>query len=471
MKTRSLLAITTLGVLLAACAAFAFPLTASAATPSRWVGFYVPGAPLFIAPLSALESQAGATAKVSNYFQNTSQGFTAAQAGNAVSHGTTPLITLEFWNPANGLNQPSFSLRSISGGVHDAYLHQYARDAKAFGSEVWLRPLHEMNGNWYPWGGTVNGNTPADFVPAWRHIKDIFTAEGATNVKFVWAPNSDGTPAGSPNAISSYFPGDAYVDYLALDGYNFGTGAGSTWRTFAQVFDPGYAAVTALSAKPLFIAETACSPVGGDKPAWIADMFASIPTRYPRIVGVTWFNANKEHDWRLECSPACAAAFSSGVANLNPAPADPSAVPVYRFYNMRTGTHFYTADPAEKAYLQAVLAATYRLDGVAYTVNTTNPVNDTPLWRFYNVRTGTHFYTADTSEKNRIQSTMASTYRLDGPAYNVSAAAPSGSTPVYRFYNMSTGTHFYTADPVEKSTLLSAGGAFAFDGPAFYLAH
>jgi hypothetical protein len=472
MKTRKILATTTLGLLLTACAVLAIlPLTASAApAPARWVGFYVPGAPLDVAPLSALETQVGTSAKVSNYFQNTSQGFTATQAGNAVAHGSIPLITLEFWNPANGVDQPAFSLKAISGGAYDAYLRQYARDAKAFGSEVWLRPLHEMNGNWYPWGGTVNGNSPADFVPAWRHIHDIFAAEGASNVKFVWAPNSD-SAVGGANAISAYWPGDAYVDYMALDGYNFGTGTGSTWRTFGDVFGPGYATVTALSAKPLFIAETACSPVGGDKAAWIADMFASIPTRYPRIVGITWFNANKECDWRLECSPSSLAAFTAGLAVLNPPAPSPTATPVYRFYNLKTGTHFYTADPAEKAYIEAVLGATYHLDGVAYTIDTTNPRNDTPLWRFYDLRTGTHFYTADAAEKDRISATMSSTYRLDGPAYDVSMSATS-STPVYRFYDLATGAHFYTADPAEKAGLLGTGsGLFAFDGPAFYLAH
>jgi hypothetical protein len=475
MKTRTRLATTTLGILLAAYTALAlFPAPAAAAVPpGRWVGFYVPGAPLSIAPLTALEPLAGTHGTVSNYFQNTSQGFTAAQAGNAVAHGSIPLITLEFWDPANGVSQPSFSLKSISGGAFDTYLHAYARAARAFGSEVWLRPLHEMNGNWYPWGGTVNGNTPADFAPAWRHIHDIFASEGATNVKFVWSPNSDSAPGGSVNSISAYWPGDAYVDYLALDGYNFGTGTGtgSTWRTFAQVFGPGYAAVTALSAKPLFIAETACSCIGGDKPAWIADMFASIPASYPRIVGVTWFNANKEADWRLECDASCSASFRVGVSALNPAPPSPTATPVYRFYNLRTGTHFYTADPAEKSYMVAVLGATYRLDGVAYTIDTTNPANTTPLWRFYNVRTGTHFYTADVAEKDRISATMSTTYRLDGPAYDVSMSAVC-STPVFRFYSPGTGTHFYTADPAEKAALLASGsGAYAFDGPAFYLAH
>ena len=146
-------------------------------------------------------------------------------------------------------------------------------------------------------------------------------------------------------------------------------------------------------------------------------------------------------------------------------------MPVWRFYNMRTGTHFYTADPAEKANVQNTMGNIYHLDGVGYTVNTANPANSTTLWRFYNVRTGTHFYTADPAEKARVQSTMASTYHLDGAAYSVSATNVAGSTTVWRFYNMRTGTHFYTADAAEKANVQNTmGNIYSLDGAAFYLA-
>ena len=314
MRLKKLLASIVLGALSLLAALAVTPVAPALAGPAtqRWVGFYVPGAPADITPLASVESVAGARAAVSNYFQNTSQGFTLTQATNASSHGSIPLTTLEFWDPAKGVSQPAYSLKSIADGTWDTYLHTYARSAKAFGKTVWLRPLHEMNGDWYPWGGTVNGNTPAGFVAAWRHIHDIFASEGAANVKFVWCPNVDSVPATPTNAIARYWPGDGYVDYLALDGYNFG-GSSSSWRSFSSVFGPAYAAVTVLSAKPVFIAETACGTVGGDKAAWIADMFSAIPKRFGRIVGVTWFDAAKERDWRVDSCASARIAFSAGV--------------------------------------------------------------------------------------------------------------------------------------------------------------
>jgi len=153
------------------------------------------------------------------------------------------------------------------------------------------------------------------------------------------------------------------------------------------------------------------------------------------------------------------------------APPTPTPMPVWRFYNLRTGTHFYTADPAEQARVLTTLGGTYSLDGVAYSVNTADAANSTPLWRFYNMRTGTHFYTADPSEKARIIATMRSTYSLDGAAYNVSSSWVPGALTVYRFYNMRTGTHFYTADPAEKAKVQSTmGSVYSLDGPGFYLA-
>jgi hypothetical protein len=295
-------------------ASLAFPaaaVNASASPSARWIGFYVPGAPLDPSPLTTLNSKAGEKATVSEYFQNTSQGFTFTQATNAVAAGAVPLVTLEFWDPANGIDQPSFSYAKISGGSFDTYLHSYAKAARAFGSPVWLRPLHEMNGNWYPWGGTVNGNTPAGFVAAWRHIHDIFVAEGATNVSFVWCPNADSVPDTAANSISAYWPGDAYVDYAGIDGYNFG---GSSWRSFSSIFSAAYAKVTSLSSKPVIVGEIGCSSVGGDKAAWITDMFKVIPSSFPRIAGVSWFDADKGNDWRIESDSASLAAFSAGAA-------------------------------------------------------------------------------------------------------------------------------------------------------------
>jgi hypothetical protein len=70
-------------------------------------------------------------------------------------------------------------------GAADSYLRSYAAAVAAFGFPVILSFGHEMNGNWYSWG---DGHTaPATFVAAWRHIVQVFRAEKAANVTWLWA--------------------------------------------------------------------------------------------------------------------------------------------------------------------------------------------------------------------------------------------------------------------------------------------
>ncbi len=125
----------------------------------------------------------------------------------------------------------------------------------------------------------------------------------------------------------------------------------------------------------------------------------------------------------------------------------------------------------ERDTLIAKLSSAYSLDGVAFTVNTLNPDNNTPLHRFYNKENGSHFYTASESEKANIIATMSDDYVYDGPAYNVSTTKVAGATTVYRFYNKSNGSHFYTASEAEKANVLAhLSATYSLDGVAYYLA-
>jgi len=330
---RSKLLTALLGVSLVCSGLAASPLPAVAATadaatsvaavsPSRrWVGFYQPGAPSSITPFAQAEWAARARAKVCSYYTNVGSPFSASLAANSRSRGVIPLITLEVWNPGKGVNQPQYSMDAITSGSMDAYFRKYAQDVKAYGGPVWLRPFHEMNGNWYPWCGTVNGNTPQKSIAAWRHIRTLFVEEGATNAKFVWSPNIHSIPWGTSPAIKAYWPGEQYVDIMALDGFNFGTIGGKNWHTFESLYAGPYKEIAALSpTKPIIVAETGCTAKGGDKAKWISDMFKVIPQRFPRIVGVVWFNANKDRDWRVDSSSATRQAFvaaSSGYHWIN----------------------------------------------------------------------------------------------------------------------------------------------------------
>jgi beta-mannanase len=158
----------------------------------------------------------------------------------------------------------------------------------------------------------VNGNAAEDLVAAWRHVRGRFDRAGAGNVRWVWCPDAGlrETP------LEDLYPGDDAVDWVALDGYNWGdVRPESGWRSFEEIFGDAYDALGRLTDRPLMVAETASTELGGDKAAWIAEAFAALPKRFPRVRALSWFGeATAGADWPLTSSPEAVAAFGAAVA-------------------------------------------------------------------------------------------------------------------------------------------------------------
>jgi len=229
-----------------------------------------------------------------------------------------PMITWEPWQLPNSLPtpckpaaQPAFALERLLQGVYERYIQSWASDLAKCRGAVWLRPMHEMNGDWYPWGGMVNGNNPKLFREAWHYLRGIFKAAGAANVVWVWCPYVLSVPATADNSLEHYFPGTGQVDWLGLDGYNWGTTQPwSRWESFADIFTDAYARLTALAPdKPMLIAELGCAEEGGNKAQWLRDAFQQIISQFEKIKAVVWFQIAKECDWRLDSSPEAIQAF------------------------------------------------------------------------------------------------------------------------------------------------------------------
>ncbi|MCK4267445.1 MAG: endoglucanase, partial [Actinomycetia bacterium] len=270
--------------------------TAEARQPLR-VGVFLPERSR--AAISNHEAQVGRHQDIIMYYEAWGSGggnIDAERVQWIIDNGSIPMITWEPWKWGGPVtDQPDYSLKKISSGAHDAYLRSYARDIKEINGNVYLRPMHEMNGDWYPWCGTVNGNSPADFIPAWQHIVNIFRQEGADNVRWVWTPNNGGLPDWGTSSFSTYYPGDNYVDFAGIDGYNFGAMEGwSQWELFPDVFKAAYKAIAKITDKPIIIGETASTEAGGNKADWITNAFNEMIANYPRISAIVWFNEDKE---------------------------------------------------------------------------------------------------------------------------------------------------------------------------------
>jgi hypothetical protein len=271
------------------------------------------------------------------------QAFYAPWFDNVRNHGSIPLLDWGSWHLGAGINQPDFKLSAIYNGNHDTYIQQWALAAKAWGHPFFLRFDWEMNGDWqFPWSEQLNGNQSGDYIKAWRHVHDIFTQNGVANVTWVWCPNISSP---TTRALASLYPGDAYVDWTCLDGYNkypvwldfntLFTGSGIDWlyNSYAEV-------LAVAPGKPIMLGEFASLEAGdggAKKAAWIKDALdVQLPTRFPQIKAVAWFNwddNNPAYTFPIESSSPALSAFAAAIkssyyaandfANLDTSPIPP----------------------------------------------------------------------------------------------------------------------------------------------------
>jgi hypothetical protein len=252
---------------------------------------------------SDLEELVGRRIPTIVIFRDFKSPFPVEDAREARLRAKTLQIT---WEPWHFSNPDAIKLKNIVAGKHDKYIDSWALAAKSFGNELWIRWGHEFNGNWYPWSISSNNKNAKLYVAAFRHVRSRFDKVGAQNVRWVWCYNAENVPNASWNDPVRAYPGDNYVDMIAIDGYNFGaTLSHSRWQSFAEVFGAPYdKAVSHWPRKPLIVGETGCATTGGDKADWIRGMDRALKTRFKKFQGVVWFEAEKEADWRMASSTA-----------------------------------------------------------------------------------------------------------------------------------------------------------------------
>ncbi len=295
------------------------PMAAPGSLPffgsARYFGVALPEVPADLRVLDLFEDRVGRRADLVMWYAafDAFPDFPSREADALVARGSLPQISWEPWVGTGGVLQPSYRLSTIINGDHDAHIRRWARQIRQWGGPVWLRFAYEMNGHWNAWSEGVNGNRPGEYVEAWRHVHGLFEQEGADEVVWVWSPNVD-----SPTGVTfrDVYPGDDVVDVVALDGYNWGSlQSWSRWQSFEEVFGGALEELASVSRRPIVVGEVGSTEVGGDKAAWVEDFFAALDRRVD-IRGFTWFDYDKETDWRVESSPGSLAAFRAGLSQF-----------------------------------------------------------------------------------------------------------------------------------------------------------
>lgn len=284
------------------------------------LGAYESGIPASLEGVGGLERSLGLSLPIiqaySAWGDKPEQRFPLRLVRAIWDYGSIPMITWEPWlvDFENSLH-PDLPLRdardksgmgAVASGRYDFYIDAWAAEAAKFGKPIFVRFGHEMNDPYrYPWG--PQNNTKEEYIAAWRRVVDRFRAAGADNVLWVWSPHV------AYQYWELYYPGDAYVDWTATGVLNYGPIAQwSSWWSIAEIFGTRYAELEKFG-KPLMLAEFGSLKVGGDRAAWYRDALTALPTRYPAVKAVLFFEVGRDQtvtyqtlDWTVAGDTAMA---------------------------------------------------------------------------------------------------------------------------------------------------------------------
>lgn len=134
---------------------------------------------------------------------------------------------------------------------------------------------------------------------------------------------------------------------------------------------------------------------------------------------------------------------------------EPSSVVMHRYYNASKGVHFYTDNTAamqrfpDYTYEKEAFKVFPKSNAASYEGDT----NIVPVYRFYNPETGAHFYTANATQAERVKSNFSPPFIYEGIKFYVYSSESGLGTELRKFFNPSTGAHFFTAFEGEMNTL------------------
>lgn len=179
----------------------------------------------------------------------------------------------------------------ILNGEFDPFIDSFIKDIKTVKTPVLLRFCNEMNGDWCMYSSYHTSKDTELFIKMYQYLYEKFReADALQYTIWVWNPNEKSLPAFQWNASELYYPGDMYVDIIGMTGYNTGTYyPGETWRSFDEIYEKPYEWTIKNFDKPIMITEFSSSSTGGEKEAWIEDMFRSIGG-YDKIKVAIWWS-------------------------------------------------------------------------------------------------------------------------------------------------------------------------------------
>lgn len=266
------------------------------------------------ASLEAVEQQIGRRFAIDRRFYRWGTELPTDHERWTASAGRIPMVSLRSVRAGSGERVP---WARIASGAEDQYLARVADSLREWGVPFFFILDAE------PEAMVPESGSPEEFRAAWRRVVDLFRARGVANASFVFTTEawSFRAEADRLQLMDDLYPGDAHVDWIASDPYNFYEDG--RWASFVDEIEPWYAwARREHPAKPLAIAEWGSKEDPSDparKAAWLHDALVALQTRFPEIKAVVYFDESKAergvvNDWRIDTSAESLRAFAQ-IAN------------------------------------------------------------------------------------------------------------------------------------------------------------
>jgi hypothetical protein len=239
-----------------------------------------------------IEEYAGRTLDVGHYYYKINESFPTWRERWHADNGRVPLVS---W--------ANVRTTAITNGTYDSQIIARAKDVKAFGKPILIRWFWEMDGD----KNSSDAGTPAQYIAAWRHIVKIFRDRDVDNAQFVWCPNADAFNRGK---AEQWYPGDAWVDWLCADGYNWAPGKRNTeWRSLAEIFRV-FHDWAAPRNKPMMIGETGVQERhSGEKGQWYRNVVDDLKTELPEIDILLFYDSDTIYNWWVDTSQSAINGF------------------------------------------------------------------------------------------------------------------------------------------------------------------
>ncbi|PSR56669.1 cellulose synthase [Adhaeribacter arboris] len=272
-------------------------------TGGFYTGMYLPTSQRNnLASVDALEKDLGTDVNIVSVHQSwkpdSLSAFPHSLFNRLAQRGAIPLIT---WNPliSSATERAEKTgpniLKAIAAGKYDSYIKAYAGYIQQYNYPVFIQFAPQVD-NEDKSGKLHNTIHPEVFKAAYRHVVATFATSGVNNVSWVWHP-------AQPEDITSYYPGENYVDWIGVTCLNYGKAAkDGKWRTFEELYKPYRNEVLKLN-KPVMLTEFGSTNFGGNGQEWLEYYLPLIPNYYREIRSLVFYQTNQDQNWPTTWRP------------------------------------------------------------------------------------------------------------------------------------------------------------------------